>query len=94
MDIEKAKTSLHDLTTQTGLCWKELKVLLKELEKKDLIINEMAEYISLLTDELVSETGTNNLKCCESKKCLDDGNLECKDCIKEYFTNKAENVGE
>ena len=35
MDIEKAKTSLHDLTTQTGLCWKELKVLLNELEKKE-----------------------------------------------------------
>ena len=94
MDIEKAKRSLQDLTTQTGLCWKELKAVLNELEKKDKVINEMSNFINTMSNELVAETGDNNLEFCKTKICIDNGEIDCKDCIIEYFTNKAENVGE
>lgn len=70
-----------------------IETILSELEKKDKVINEMAIYIDQLTNELVSETGDNNLKCCESKECLDNGDLECKDCIIKYYTNKVEREG-
>lgn len=65
-----------------------------ELEKKDKVINEMSDFINEMSNELIAETGANNLEFCKTKKCIDNGEIDCKDCIKEYFTNKAENVGE
>ena len=59
----------------------------KIIENKDLIINEMAKFIAGLDiDELI---------CKEREHCTGDYEYEtCEECIKEYFTNKAENVGE
>ena len=65
-----------------------------ELEKKDKIINEMSNFINSMSNELVAETGDNNLEFCKMQKCIDNGEIDCEECIKEYFTNKAENVGE
>lgn len=67
-----------------------MSVVLSELEKKDLIINEMAEYMNLLSNELIAETGINDLKFCNLEACTNNPEIECKDCIKEYFTKKVE----
>ena len=50
-----------------------------ELEKKEAIINEMAKHIHLSGDYE-----------CLNKECEDDGNIDCEECIKEYFTKKVE----
>lgn len=71
----------------------EASTLEAELEKKEKIIDEMSNFINLISNELVAETGDNNLEFCKMQKCIDDGNLECAECIKQYFTNKAEKEG-
>lgn len=68
----------------------DLKVVLSELEKKDKIIDEMAEYMNLLSNELIAETGINDLKFCELEACTNNPEIECKQCIKDYFTKKVE----
>lgn len=67
-----------------------IETVLSELEKKDKVINEMSNFINLMSDELVAETGDNNLEFCKMQKCIDNGELDCEECIKEYFTKKAE----
>ena len=70
-----------------------IETVLSELEKKDKVINEMSNFINLMSDELVAETGDNNLEFCKMQKCIDNGELDCEECIKEYFTKKAEKEG-
>ncbi len=53
-------------------------VVQKEIEKKDKIIDLMAEYINEID---VSE------EICEGKTMCDEN---CKECIKQYFESKAE----
>lgn len=67
-----------------------IETVLSELEKKDKVINKMSNFINLMSDELVAETGDNNLEFCKMQKCIDNGELDCEECIKEYFTKKAE----
>lgn len=57
----------------------------KEPEKKDKIINKMAEYID-------SNNYVDNEECqfqwdFDIKKCIENG--DCKDCIKQYFESKV-----
>lgn len=70
--------------------WKKLN---GEKNRQLLIANKqidlMAEYINYLSDELVKETGKNELEFCNMQKCIDDDNIECEDCIKEYFEKLA-----
>lgn len=99
MDIEEAKSMLNRLTKDNiSLTFQDeveaIETVLTELEKKEAVINEMSNFINIMSNELVAETGDNNLEFCKTKKCIDNGEIDCKDCIKEYFTNKAENVGE
>ena len=100
MDIEQSKWRCKELTKEAHAGWigisNQIAIgnVLEELEKKDKVINEMSEFINEMSNELVAETGVNNLEFCKMKKCIDNGELDCRDCIKEYFTNKAENVGE
>lgn len=61
-----------------------------EIEKKDKVINEMSNFINLMSNELVAEIGDNNLEFCKMQKCIDNGELDCEECIKEYFTKKVE----
>lgn len=70
-----------------------LETVLSELEKKEAIINEMSNFINLMGNELVAETGDNNLEFCKRQKCIDNEELDCEECIKEYFTNKVEREG-
>lgn len=74
---EKADTDLDDLDKG----WKV------ELEKKDKMIDLMAEYISDLDidEDICKKQSDNN---------CDDINreVECKECIKQYFERKVEDV--
>lgn len=56
-------------------------VLLKQLEKKDMIIDLMAEYIGDNIDEEDCKKTIGNGKCEKYGQCLE--------CIKEYFENKV-----
>lgn len=60
-----------------------------EIEKKDKMIDLMAEYISDLDidEDICKKQSDNN---------CDDINreVECKECIKQYFERKAEQKGE
>lgn len=96
MDIRKSKELLEEYRDDKlfGVAGREaLGVVLSELEKKDKVINEMSNFINLMSDELVAETGDNNLEFCKMQKCIDNGDLDCEECIKEYFTKKVEKEG-
>lgn len=93
--IEKAKEYLSNYKYDNEV--KEaIETVLNELEKKETVINEMSNFINIMSNELVAETGYNNLEFCKTQKCIDNGEIDCKDCINEYFTNKVAdiNVGE
>lgn len=58
-----------------------------QLEKKDKIIDAMAEYINKLNyiDDIECEfEARHNLKCPTA-----DGIMNCQDCIKQYFERKV-----
>lgn len=98
MDIEKEKEICKEII-RTNMFNRHtdayaIETVLNELEKKEKVINEMSDFINTMSNELVAETGDNNLEFCKMQKCIDNGEIDCIDCIKEYFTNKAENVGE
>lgn len=56
-----------------------------EIEKKDKIIDSMAEWIDNHT-KYYDEDGCY----CEVKKEICRKDIECKDCIKQYFERKVE----
>ena len=93
MDIEKAKktckayiNAIDTFGTIDYKCinnlYEPIDAVLSELEKKEAIINEMAKHIHLSGDYE-----------CLNKECEDDGNIDCEECIKEYFTKKSEKEG-
>lgn len=98
LTIEEAKHILvndHKQRYVDDLLEESWKIVLSELEKKDKVINEMSNFINLMSNELVAETGDNNLEFCKMQKCIDNGELDCEECIKQYFIKKAtDNVGE
>lgn len=62
--------------------------IINALAKRDKQIDLMAEYINYLSDELVRETGKNELKFCDMEICVEN-DIDCEECIKQYFENKA-----
>ena len=56
----------------------EIRCLNLDKDEKDRQINLMAERIHI--------TGEYE---CQNIKCEDNGSITCKDCIKQYFENKA-----
>ena len=64
-----------------------IETVLNELEKKDKVIDEMAEYIDNIT--FVDEKGDYgcDFELLTKTFCKYNGN--CKDCIKEYFYKRA-----
>lgn len=63
---------------------KNIEKLQKELKQKDKIIEQMTYYImNLDIDEDI----------CKKVNCdTNSGELDCKDCIKQYFINKAKEI--
>ena len=101
--LQKKDKKIEELKADNSHQWEERCKLTFELEKKDKeyeeltetskelcktvnlmkkVINEMAEHIHLSGDYE-----------CLNKECEDDGNIDCEECIKEYFTKKAEKEG-
>nr|DAJ23401.1 MAG TPA: hypothetical protein [Caudoviricetes sp.] len=60
-------------------------------EKKDKMIDLLIDYIDTLSEYYTRAEGKNNEFCDE--KCIDK-NIDCYDCIKQYFERKAEQKGE
>ena len=92
MDIEKAKNILnHYLEMEefdsAGDFLIAIDVVLSELEKKEAIINEMAEYIDKITFVDEKEDYGCDFQLLTNVMC---NHNNCKECIKEYFTNKVE----
>lgn len=70
-----------DLVNEVRLDNKSIEIVLSMLEEKDKIIEQMTYYImNLDIDEDV----------CKKVNCdTNSGELDCKDCIKQYFKDKA-----
>lgn len=92
LTIEEAKHILANDRKEhfvDDLLYEAYKVVLNELQKKDKVINEMAKEIADITGSCPYDKYDYGLDC--EEKCKHDRETEC---WKEYFTNKAENVGE
>lgn len=89
-ELENKQDDINILQAQRDSMEYQLNQAKAELEKKEAIINEMSNFINLMGNELVAETGDNNLEFCKMQKCIDNGELDCEECIKEYFTKKVE----
>ena len=87
MTTEEAIERCHELIKESHSCWigitnqEAIKIVLSMIEKKDKIIEQMTYYImNLDIDEDV----------CKRVNCdTNSGELDCKDCIKQYFENKV-----
>lgn len=64
-----------------------IETVLSELEKKEAIINEMSEYIDKITFVDEKEDYGCDFQLLTNVMC---NHNNCKECIKEYFTNKVE----
>ena len=74
-DSKKAETVLNMLKEKDT-----------ELKKKDKIIDLMAAFIDEISEYYTKIEGKNNDFCDE--KCIDK-NIDCRDCIKQYFERKV-----
>lgn len=81
MHIEQLKTLQEDIETVLSM----LKEQQEENKKKDKIIDEMTEWISERC--FYKDDYSNSCEIIQDS-CYKDEN--CKDCIKQYFENKAE----
>lgn len=66
-------------------------VMQKQIDEKDKMIDLLIDYIDTLSEYYTRAEGKNNEFCDE--KCIDK-NIDCYDCIKQYFERKAEQKGE
>jgi hypothetical protein len=93
-EIESINNNFHSIVsefTKQILHNKELAMAQHIIKKQETIINEMAEMINNhdIEEDVCKQMGKN-------RHCNDFivSERNCINCIKEYFTNKAENVGE
>ena len=84
-DREKTYTTVrvNDLDTALSL----IKEQQEEIEKKDKQIDLMAEMIDELSEYYTRYHGKNNEFC---KEICIEKDIDCRDCIKQYFERKAE----
>lgn len=72
----------------------DLKVVLSELEKKEKIVDLMADTLSSLSTRVEVIIEQFEKEFCEfinsDEDCCWKIDKQCKDCIKEYFTKKCE----
>lgn len=84
-EIEDKQDEINVLEAQRDSIENQFEQAKAEIEKKDRIIDEMAEWIEKHT-KYYDEDGCY----CEVEKDICNKNIECEDCIKEYFTKKVE----
>lgn len=76
-EVEKLKKDINKYKKATDEALK----ILEDNEKKDKVINEMAEYIG------------QDIKCVRPEIECNKMTHDCRECIKEYFTKKVEREG-
>jgi predicted SnoaL-like aldol condensation-catalyzing enzyme len=85
MDIEEAKEVIENYFThyidENPELALAVSIVLTELKKKDKVINEMAECIG------------QDIRCVRPEIECNKMTHDCRDCIKEYFTNQVEREG-
>ena len=86
--LKKGKQFIANIDKDFFLSFAE--TVLSELEKKEAIINEMAEYIDKITFVDEKEDYGCDFQLLTNVMC---NHNNCKECIKEYFTNKVEREG-
>lgn len=90
-EINKYKRKNKELSNQLLKIYKEQDNYNARIEKKDKMIDLLIDYIDTLSEYYTRAEGKNNEFCDE--KCIDK-NIDCYDCIKQYFERKAEQKGE
>lgn len=92
MTPEQAVKLLDNLS-EYGLCYniteeyqEAMKLVLSMLEKKEKIIDLMAETINNIDEDICKQMG-------QKANCNEFEDTEkCKECIKQYFENKAKEI--
>lgn len=92
MTPEQAVKLLDNLS-EYGLCYniteeyqEAMKLVLSMLEKKEKIIDLMAETINNIDEDICKQMG-------QKANCNEFEDTEkCKECIKRYFENKAKEI--
>ena len=103
LDVVREKVKANEEITKLQEKNKEKDKKIKALEhtnktykgminKQNKQIDLMAGYINYLSDELVKETGKNELEFCDMETCIMD--VDCEECIKQYFEQLAKEKGE
>ena len=87
VDDENNSEKEYRLPFLTNIEQQAIETVLSELEKKEAIINEMAEYIDKITFVDEKEDYGCDFQLLTNVMC---NHNNCKECIKEYFTNKVE----
>lgn len=83
ISIELKDTDVGAIETILSL----IKEQQEEIEKKDKQIDLMAEMIDELSEYYTRYHGKNNEFC---KEICIEKDIDCRDCIKQYFERKAE----
>ena len=105
MNNKKAIKSLKEFayTTYGTLSAEEAKIVLnlieklqkanKELTKSNKTLSKTVDLMKEVINEMAKHIHLSGDYECLNKECEDDGNIDCEECIKEYFTKKAEKEG-
>lgn len=88
--IAEKSAEIEKLKRDFKIVDQECSRLERKEAKQDKMIDLLIDYIDKLTDDYTGLTGENNIFCDE--KCIDK-NIDCYDCIKQYFEQKATNDG-
>lgn len=96
-ELAEKNAEIEELKTNNKKAWKLNANMSKrhltdifKIKKKDKIIDLLIDYIDKISEYYTKITGKNNIFCDE--KCIDK-NIDCYDCIKQYFERKATNNG-
>lgn len=87
MQGELDRIGIDTLKLEAGMSTDDV---IEEIKKKDEVINEMSKYVNSplrIPEEEYCEFYHSDEDCCWKT------DKDCKDCIKEYFTNKVEREG-
>lgn len=85
--VELRKSKTGEIKFDTCICGtKDLEIVLQELENREKVIDEMAEYLAIVRDCPNEDKGAN-LDC--ENRCSNDDNIEAE-CWRLYFKRKVE----
>lgn len=88
--IAEKSAEIEKLKRDFKIVDQECSRLERKEAKQDKMVDLLIDYIDKLTDDYTGLTGENNIFCDE--KCIDK-NIDCYDCIKQYFERRVEDEG-